>query len=66
MAVVDSKSMLTKNYQKMLLNIIDLDNIDSCCFIGTDDAGQVDAEGHFEMLGRLDGSDIRGCSLLTA
>lgn len=48
------------------LNIIDLANIDSCCFIGTDDAGQVDAEGHFEMLGRLDGSDIRGCSLLTA
>jgi phenylacetate-coenzyme A ligase PaaK-like adenylate-forming protein len=48
------------------LNIIDLANIDSCCFIGTDDAGRVYADGHFEMLGRLDGSDIRGCSLLTA
>jgi hypothetical protein len=48
------------------LNIIDLANIDSCCFIGTDDAGRVMQNGQFEILGRLDGSDIRGCSLLTA
>ena len=48
------------------LNIIDLANIDSCCFIGTDDAGRVSANGQFEIVGRLDGSDIRGCSLLTA
>jgi hypothetical protein len=48
------------------LNIIDLANMDSCCFIGTDDAGRVYADGQFEMLGRLDCSDIRGCSLLTA
>ena len=48
------------------LNIIDLANIDSCCFIATDDAGRVHPNGHFEMLGRLDGATIRGCSLLTA
>jgi len=48
------------------LNIIDLANIDSCCFIATDDAGRVHPNGHFEMLGRLDGASIRGCSLLTA
>lgn len=48
------------------LNIIDLANIDSCCFIATEDAGKVYANGQFEMLGRMDGSDLRGCSLLTA
>lgn len=48
------------------LNIIDLANIDSCCFIVTDDAGKVYPDGQFEMLGRMDGSDLRGCSLLTA
>lgn len=48
------------------LNIVDLANIDSCCFIATDDAGKVFPDGQFEMLGRMDGSDLRGCSLLTA
>lgn len=48
------------------LNIIDLANIDSCCFIATEDAGRVYENGQFEMLGRMDGSDLRGCSLLTA
>jgi hypothetical protein len=48
------------------LNIIDLANIDSCCFIATDDAGRVHSNGHFEMLGRLDGASTRGCSLLSA
>jgi len=48
------------------LNIIDLANIDSCCFIATDDAGRVHSNGHFEMLGRLDCASTRGCSLLTA
>jgi hypothetical protein len=47
------------------VNIIDLANIYSCSFIATDDAGTVWADGSFEILGRLDGSDLRGCSLLT-
>jgi Acyl-protein synthetase, LuxE len=47
-----------------LLNIIDLANTDSCAFIATDDVGRVRADGSFEVLGRTDNSDIRGCSLL--
>lgn len=48
------------------LNIIDLANIHSCCFIATEDAGKVNPDGTFSVLGRMDGSDLRGCSLLTA
>lgn len=47
-----------------LINIIDLANINSCSFIGTDDIGQIQKDGGFEILGRLDQSDLRGCSLL--
>lgn len=46
------------------LNIIDLANLDSCAFIATDDLGSVYQDGSFEILGRLDNSDIRGCNLL--
>jgi hypothetical protein len=45
------------------INVIDLANIYSCSFIGTEDAGRF-TNGGFEVLGRLDHSDIRGCSLL--
>lgn len=48
------------------VNVIDLANRDSCAFIATDDAGRLYPDGRFEILGRLDNSDIRGCSLLTA
>jgi hypothetical protein len=48
------------------INVIDLANIYSCSFIATDDVGRLHADGTFEVLGRLDGSDLRGCSLLTA
>jgi hypothetical protein len=48
-----------------ILNIIDLANLDSCSFIATDDMGKKYADGGFEVLGRVDNSDIRGCSLLT-
>jgi hypothetical protein len=47
-----------------LLNIIDLANQDSCSFIATDDVAKLYADGSFEVLGRMDNSDIRGCSLL--
>jgi phenylacetate-coenzyme A ligase PaaK-like adenylate-forming protein len=46
------------------INIIDLGNIHSCSFIATDDIGRLYADGQFEVLGRLDNSDLRGCSLL--
>lgn len=47
-----------------IVNVIDLANIHSCSFIATDDAGKVYSDGSFEILGRVDGSDMRGCSLL--
>ncbi|UAY53680.1 acyl transferase [Ferruginibacter albus] len=50
---------------KGAVNIIDLANIYSCSFIATDDAGQLFPDNSFEILGRLDNSDIRGCSLLS-
>ena len=46
-----------------LLNIIDLANIYSCCFIATDDVGKLYQNECFEVLGRRDLSDVRGCSL---
>jgi phenylacetate-coenzyme A ligase PaaK-like adenylate-forming protein len=48
-----------------LINIIDLANIYSCPFIATDDIGRLHANESFEVLGRLDSSDMRGCSLMT-
>ena len=47
-----------------VLNIIDLANAYSCGFIATDDMGIVYDDGSFEVFGRLDNSDIRGCSLM--
>jgi hypothetical protein len=46
------------------LNIIDLANLYSCSFIATQDLGRVYDDGSFEVLGRVDHSDARGCSLL--
>lgn len=46
------------------INVIDLANLYSCSFIATDDAGKLYPDGSFEVLGRVDGSDIRGCSLM--
>jgi len=46
------------------INIIDLANLHSCSFIATQDLGRLSDEGTFEVLGRFDNSDIRGCSLL--
>lgn len=46
------------------INIIDLANLYSCSFIATEDIGKVYADGGFEILGRMDNSDLRGCSLL--
>jgi len=46
------------------LNIIDLANFNSCSFILTGDLGKLREDGGFEVLGRFDNSDIRGCNLL--
>jgi acyl-protein synthetase LuxE len=46
------------------LNIIDLANVHSCSFIATEDIGNIYANGSFEVLGRMDQSALRGCSLM--
>jgi hypothetical protein len=46
------------------ISIIDLANIHSCAFIATEDIGKKHSDGSFEVLGRLDMAEIRGCSLL--
>ncbi|SHG74470.1 LuxE/PaaK family acyltransferase [Chryseobacterium oranimense] len=48
------------------INIIDLANIHSCCFIATQDLGKTLPGDKFQVLGRIDHSDIRGCSLLVS
>jgi phenylacetate-coenzyme A ligase PaaK-like adenylate-forming protein len=47
------------------INIIDLANIESCSFIATQDLGRMHLDGQFEVLGRFEASDARGCSLLS-
>jgi len=46
------------------INIIDLACRDACCFIATQDLGRIHPDGHFEVLGRFDNSEARGCSLM--
>lgn len=56
--------LLVKNSGSGVLNVIDLANVYSCSFLATEDVGKVYEDGSFEVWGRLDNSDIRGCSLL--
>ena len=46
------------------INVIDLANYNSCSFIATQDLGKVHENGTFEIIGRFDSSDIRGCNLM--
>ena len=46
------------------INVIDLANLYSCSFIETKDLGKMHADGSFEILGRFDNSDLRGCNLM--
>jgi phenylacetate-coenzyme A ligase PaaK-like adenylate-forming protein len=46
------------------INVIDLANYNSCSFIATQDLGKVQQNGTFEIIGRFDNSDIRGCNLM--
>lgn len=48
------------------ISVIDLANIYSCSFIATSDLGRMHADGTFEVLGRFDDADIRGCNLLVS
>ena len=46
------------------INVIDLANMNSCSFIATQDLGKKNPNNSFEVLGRFDNSDIRGCNLM--
>ena len=56
--------LLIKNGKTGGINIIDLANVHSCSFIATQDLGKKYDDGSFEVLGRFDSSDIRGCNLM--
>lgn len=55
---------LVQGKQSGGINVIDLANINSCSFIATQDLGKTYDNGSFEVLGRFDNADIRGCNLL--
>lgn len=54
----------TSNKTSGAINVIDLANIYSCSFIATQDLGKLHQNGSFEVLGRLDNADVRGCNLM--
>jgi hypothetical protein len=62
----DPVSVITRTEKAVQggVNVIDLANLYSCSFIATGDIGKLYPDGSFEVLGRMDQSDIRGCSLL--
>lgn len=61
----DPEDALTYIYNKTGgINVIDLANVYSCSFIATQDLGKNYTDGTFEIIGRFDTSDIRGCNLM--
>lgn len=60
----DPLSIITGSGKTGGICIIDLANINSCSFLATSDLGKLHEDGGFEVLGRFDNSDIRGCNLL--
>ncbi len=63
--VRDAEDPLTiQPHGRGILQVIDLANLYSCSFIATEDVGMVHEDGSFEVWGRLDNSDVRGCSQL--
>ncbi|WMI66364.1 acyl transferase [Aestuariibaculum sp. YM273] len=59
----DALTILTKG-KAGGINVIDLANVNSCSFIATQDLGKVYEDNSFEVIGRFDNSDIRGCNLM--
>lgn len=58
----DAQTYITKKTGG--INVIDLANLYSCSFVATQDLGKVGKDGAFEIMGRFDTSDIRGCNLM--
>jgi hypothetical protein len=57
---------VSANIGRGALNVIDLANIYSCAFIATQDLVNIISDTTFEIIGRTDNSDIRGCNLMVA
>jgi hypothetical protein len=55
---------ISENLPDGAINVIDLANVDSCAFIETKDLARMHPDGSFEVLGRMDNSDVRGCNQL--
>jgi phenylacetate-coenzyme A ligase PaaK-like adenylate-forming protein len=62
---LDPLTMFNEPERSGGINIIDLANINSCTFLSVNDIGKLHEDGGFEVLGRFDNSDLRGCNLLT-
>ena len=60
----DANDPLSTNKKSGGINIIDLANVYSCSFIASQDLGKIHSNNTFEVLGRFDSSDIRGCNLM--
>ena len=60
----DTSDPLSSLQDSGALNIIDFANIHSCSFVASQDLGKVYPDGSFEVLGRMDKSEIRGCNLM--
>jgi hypothetical protein len=60
----DPLSLINEPWRTGGINIIDLANIYSCSFIATGDLGKLHSDGSFEVSGRFDNSDVRGCNLM--
>ena len=61
---INDAQNLDFNKKSGAINIIDLANYNSCSFIATDDMGKYINNDEFELIGRVDNSDVRGCNLL--
>ena len=61
---INDPNFLHKDNRSGGINIIDLANFNSCSFIATEDMGSIHKNGSFEIMGRIDHSDTRGCNLL--
>ena len=61
---INDAQNLDFNKKSGAINIIDLANYNSCSFIATDDMGKLANDDEFEVIGRVDNSDVRGCNLL--
>ncbi len=61
---IDDPFEFIPNGKRGRINVIDLANLHSCCFIQTDDFGILYENGNFEVIGRIRDSEIRGCNLM--